>query len=61
MGTIYETSVDEGHLHLWDEESQTTTMADGHSHKIDKGFKIALPAGINNHTHRLLLKEPNGE
>jgi len=51
---IFNTSEDEGHLHEWVTGAELTSVVDDHQHKINESKGIAEPAGVNNHTHKLL-------
>lgn len=48
------TTINQGHFHLWEARNKFTTVDDGHRHMINFTSRIALPAGVANHTHKLL-------
>ncbi len=53
---LRQTSIDSGHKHFWRENSKFTSYNSGHKHRLNKSKKLAMPAGSNNHTHKLLRK-----
>ena len=53
---LRQTTFNSGHKHFYNDINNFTTFNSGHKHKINKSKKLAMPAGLDNHTHQLLRK-----
>lgn len=56
---LKQTSFNSGHKHFYKDINKFTTYNSGHKHRINKKKKLAMPGGLDMHTHRLLNKLKN--
>ena len=51
------TTYTNSHNHRWMANKGYTTTEEGHRHKINHKKMLAMPAGKNNHIHRLIKRK----
>ena len=53
IGDVRKTSIAENHIHKYCKGKKYTSIDNNHKHIVDLKRGIALPAGKNNHIHKL--------